>query len=350
MKYLNGWRIELGKLESNEKFHEDGGWINGVLTNGEKTFSVGGGWIHNQEGANHYNSCCGMSYSGGGPNPYLVNGALEAGGFESYRGSELGDIDDVYSHFGLDEEYYDYNEISDSGISWINNLQTLPGFPDITLNKMSNEDRDALVEYLRNDDGSLSEEDLEFSNEVANEIENLEALDLDGEKEVLYGEILKLNGEAWNNLDLSDNAEYQALAHSVEEVIAELKEDIEENYEDNAKTFAKVAKLKGVRFKIEETGEYEEEIEDTLYKTVTRQLLANDEVIAEWTICAQGRYVNNNNNPNYSIGWNVTENTDSGNDGIDRYSALYIVLDTLDLEDEAQEVPNIDEPEHEEEE
>jgi hypothetical protein len=65
------------------------------------------------------------------------------------------------------------NDISRDGQRWIRDLSDAPGFPDIDLRDMSGSDRDALVEYLRDDDGSLNEADMEFSREVADEVEAL---------------------------------------------------------------------------------------------------------------------------------------------------------------------------------
>lgn len=275
LKYLNNFKINLGSFESNEKFHEDGGWLNGVLTNGEISFSVGGGWIHNKTGADHYNNCHGFSYSGGGPNPYRQ--ALSAGDFESYKNDELGDIGDVYAEFGFNED------------------------------------------------------------------------DNPDECEEIYNEILELNNQAWNDYNVSDSAEYIALANTDKEIISELKEMINENDDENLTTWVEAAKLKGISFEIEDGNENEDEIDDVIYKTIERKLLADGVEIASWSICAAGFYVNNKDNPNYSIGWNVTENTDSGNDGIDRHSVLCDVLSELHLLDEATEIPAIDEPAHEEE-
>lgn len=272
MKYLNGFLIKFGDFESNGKFHEEGGWVNGTLTNGKISFSVGGGWIHDQSGANHYNSCHGFSYSGGGSNPYKQ--ALSAGGFESYKGSDLGDVHEVFAFFAVTDE---------------------------------------------------------------------------DEREILLGEILKLNKKAWEDYDVSDCSKWIALANTSEEIISELENAIEYNEDENLNAWIDAAKLKKISFEVIETGETEDEIDEVLYKTVEREFHADGTKIAEWTICAAGWYQNKNDNPNYSIGWNVDENTDSGQDGISGRSVLYKILNRLHLAEEATEVPDIDEPSHEEE-
>lgn len=70
---------------------------------------------------------------------------------------------------------YDYKDISSDGQTWIRDLMNGDGtgFPDIDPHKMSPEDRDMLVEYLDSDDPSLSEEDMEFSHGVAQEVRSL---------------------------------------------------------------------------------------------------------------------------------------------------------------------------------
>ena len=72
---------------------------------------------------------------------------------------------------------YDYSNISSQGQSWIDDLQRHAEdtrFPEVDPSNMSAEERDTLANYLRADDGSLSERDQKFSGEVADEIEALE--------------------------------------------------------------------------------------------------------------------------------------------------------------------------------
>lgn len=74
---------------------------------------------------------------------------------------------------------YSCKDISTSGQSWINDLrwhQDDTGFPDICPYDMNDDDRTTLVRYLRAGDGSLSDEDQAFSEEVAEEIEALGAI------------------------------------------------------------------------------------------------------------------------------------------------------------------------------
>lgn len=71
---------------------------------------------------------------------------------------------------------YDYRNISPDGQGWIRDLMAYAdetGFPTLDPQKMSAADRDRLVEYLKADDGSLSEEDMEFSRGVAQELADL---------------------------------------------------------------------------------------------------------------------------------------------------------------------------------
>jgi hypothetical protein len=276
MKHLTNYRIEFGKLESNEPLHENGGWANGKLISPTgKTFSVGGGWIHDESGASHYNNCHGFSYSGGGPNPYRQ--ALSAGGFESYKGEELGDVDEVYASFGFDTE------------------------------------------------------------------------DHPNQCEEIYNEIIELNNEAWNDYDVSENPDYLALVYSTEELAKEISNEIEDDDSfSRSEALIAAAKLKGTGFSVEEDGEDENEDEEgRIFKTVERQLFGNEILIASWTVCACGFYVNKQGNPNHTIGWNVEEDTHGG-DGVSRNSVLYKILDEIYLLDEATELPEIDEPEHEE--
>ncbi len=71
---------------------------------------------------------------------------------------------------------YDYRDISPDGQGWIRDLMAHAdetGFPELAPEKMSASDRDRLVEYLDADDDSLSEEDMEFSRRVAEEVRGL---------------------------------------------------------------------------------------------------------------------------------------------------------------------------------
>lgn len=68
--------------------------------------------------------------------------------------------------------------------SWINDLRDASPesrFPDINPRNMTEDERDALAAYLRDDDGSLSEEGMEFSREVADEVDSLEPEEGDDE-------------------------------------------------------------------------------------------------------------------------------------------------------------------------
>lgn len=72
---------------------------------------------------------------------------------------------------------YNYSGISSNGQSWIDDLKRHApetGFPDLDPSDMTESERDTLAAYLRDDDGSLSESDMDFSSEVADEIEALE--------------------------------------------------------------------------------------------------------------------------------------------------------------------------------
>ena len=72
---------------------------------------------------------------------------------------------------------YNYRGISRNGQTWINDLKgSAPEtrFPDLDPSDMTESERDKLADYLRQDDGSLSESDMRFSSEVADEIEALE--------------------------------------------------------------------------------------------------------------------------------------------------------------------------------
>lgn len=68
---------------------------------------------------------------------------------------------------------HDFHHISPDGRRWIRDCRALPGFPAIDPSRMDDDDRDALVAYLSEDDGSLGAEALEFSRSVADEIANL---------------------------------------------------------------------------------------------------------------------------------------------------------------------------------
>lgn len=71
---------------------------------------------------------------------------------------------------------FDYRHLSGSAITWINDLRTHAAdtnFPDIDPSAMSESERDILVAWLRDDDGSLNEADLELSCEVADGLEKL---------------------------------------------------------------------------------------------------------------------------------------------------------------------------------
>lgn len=72
------------------------------------------------------------------------------------------------------EPTYDYRDIANS--SWVSDLYRArpeSGFPDIDPTKMSADDVQTLADYLRSDDSSLSEEDMDFSRDVADQIEAL---------------------------------------------------------------------------------------------------------------------------------------------------------------------------------
>lgn len=73
------------------------------------------------------------------------------------------------------ESTYDYRDIGDDGRQWIDRLsRSDSGFPAIdNLCAMSEEERDMLAGYLRAEDPSLSDGDMEFSAGVAEEIESL---------------------------------------------------------------------------------------------------------------------------------------------------------------------------------
>jgi hypothetical protein len=61
--------------------------------------------------------------------------------------------------------------------SWINDLRRAAPesrFPDLDPRNMTEEDRDTLSGYLREDDGSLSEDDMAYSCDVADLVDALE--------------------------------------------------------------------------------------------------------------------------------------------------------------------------------
>jgi hypothetical protein len=72
------------------------------------------------------------------------------------------------------ERTYDYRDIARS--EWVSDLYRArpeSGFPDIDPKHMSAEDVQTLADYLRAEDPSLSEEDMEFSRGAADQVEAL---------------------------------------------------------------------------------------------------------------------------------------------------------------------------------
>lgn len=98
--------FELGGVESNGRLIEEGGWVNGHLTIDDESFGVGGGWILGPEEAERENARFGMSYQGGGPDPYAgCPGFHRPGDLIAYGGrSEEGDLRDLVSYLGLDPD------------------------------------------------------------------------------------------------------------------------------------------------------------------------------------------------------------------------------------------------------
>lgn len=115
--------------------------------------------------------------------------------------------------------------------------------------------------------------------------------------------------------------------------------------EGRAMNLAEYLYDKGVTATVDEISEEEDDRGDEgIYKTVTRKLVIEGMPVAEWTICAYGRYINDKNcAPHLSVGWNVEEDT-SGGDGIPSKCALRSVLELFDLDAEATDCPDIDEP------
>ena len=70
---------------------------------------------------------------------------------------------------------YDASDVD--GYGFLRDMRNTPEsrFPDVDLTDMSASDRDAVCAYLRDDDGSLSEDDQEFCGEIADEVEALDA-------------------------------------------------------------------------------------------------------------------------------------------------------------------------------
>ena len=71
---------------------------------------------------------------------------------------------------------YDYRDLSAEAVGWIHDLKVHAddtGFPDIDPTSMSSSEVDLLADYLSGDDGSLSEEDQDLSDSVAEEVRNL---------------------------------------------------------------------------------------------------------------------------------------------------------------------------------
>lgn len=72
------------------------------------------------------------------------------------------------------EKTYDYRDIARS--EWVSDLYRArpeSRFPEIDPKRMSAEDVQTLADYLRNEDPSLSEEDMEFSRGAADQVEAL---------------------------------------------------------------------------------------------------------------------------------------------------------------------------------
>lgn len=82
---------------------------------------------------------------------------------------------------------------------------------------------------------------------------------------------------------------------------------------------------------------------DKVWVTETRQLVADEVVVAAWTVCACGFYSTGRGNPNHYNGWNVEEDTDGG-DGCPEVLADALEELNADLYNKATGLPDVPEP------
>lgn len=74
-----------------------------------------------------------------------------------------------------------YDATGIGGYTTLTDLLSLPGAPDVDSSALSEGDRTILCDYLRTDDGSVSTETQECHDEIADEIEALDAPESDSE-------------------------------------------------------------------------------------------------------------------------------------------------------------------------
>ena len=141
----------------------------------------------------------------------------------------------------------------------------------------------------------------------------------------------------------SDEAKWRADETTEETIIRSLKDAVIDKDDGLIRGWTCVTIAKEMIFTVE-TGNEDCDIHDdeTNYVTVSRKLVNGKDTIAEWTICAQGWWVNQKGgHPNHHVGWNVEENTDGG-DGLP--SHIEIMTELFDLTGKAKELPDAPKP------